>query len=119
MTAADILKSALSFMGAKPEDNDVEESFAVTWLNMSLQESLSCENSIREARELERYVTAPFIEKLNDEVSFSEELCRVSLPYALCSYICMSEDEAFNSTEFRNKFIMSLNDFSKINFDLG
>ncbi|MEG1995956.1 MAG: hypothetical protein RR036_00445 [Oscillospiraceae bacterium] len=118
MTARQILKSALSLTSTIAADSDVDE-FALDWLNTAISECLCCENSIRQAKKMPILTTAPLVLTLDENVDYSDNLCRVSLPYSLASCIFLDANDGAKYAEFRNRFIASLSDFAKISFKTG
>ncbi len=112
MTGEEIYGIALSYVfERKREDADYEEFFPV-FLNTVMQEALAYENMIRRKSGKAALVTAPKITKseMNDELDFSESLCRVALPYGVASFYCQDDGDSYRAADYRNRFIVALGD---------
>ena len=110
MTGEEIYEIALSFVfERKREDKDYLDFFPL-FLNTTMQEALPYENMIRRksgkvARALAPRITA---EQMNEEIDFSEELCRVALPYGVAAYYWQDEGDSYRAADYRQRFIIAL-----------
>ncbi len=117
MKAYDIYKSAVALMFEKPgQDKGFEEMFPQL-LSSLLFEALPYENSTRPLRGLEKLVNAPVITSLEDEIDYSEEICRVALPYGVCAYFYQDDGESGNALMYRERFVNALSDAARCSFE--
>lgn len=112
MKGEEIYEIALSFVfERKREDADYEEFFP-TFLNTAMQEALAYENMIRRKIGKIELSAAPKITKseMNEELDFSESLCRVALPYGVASFYCQDDGDNYRAQDYRNRFVTALSD---------
>lgn len=86
MTGQQIYELASSFLYEIDGEDEDSKRFAVGFINILLQETLACENSIRECESVEILKEAPYITSLTDEIPYSPQLTRVALPYGVASW---------------------------------
>ena len=112
MTGEEIYEIALSFVfERKREDADYEEFFP-TFLNTVMQEALAYENMIRRKSGRAALSVAPKITKdgMNEELDFSESLCRAALPYGVAAFYCQDDGDNYRAADYRKRFITALAD---------
>ena len=115
MTAYGIYKGALAHIFEKDgEDRRFKEMFCPI-LSALLAESLVYENSIRESEGKEKLLSAPVAESMEDEIPYSEALCRIALPLGVAAYFMQDDGEARKSAIFRERFVDALNEAAKWN----
>jgi len=110
MTGEEIYEIALSFVfERKREDADYEDFFPL-FLNSVMQEALAYENMIRRRKGKVALAVAPRItkEQMNEELDFSEGLCRVALPYGVAAFYCQDDGDSYRAADYRNRFIAAL-----------
>ncbi len=75
-----------------------------------MQEALPYENMIRRKSGKVARALAPRItsEQMSEEVDFSEELCRVALPYGVAAYYWQDEGDSYRAADYRQRFIIAL-----------
>ncbi len=114
-TAYDIYKNALALIFEKDgEDRRFKEMFCPI-LSALLAECLVYENSIRASEGREKLPSAPVAESLEDEIPYSEVLCRTALPLGAAAYFMQDDGEARKSALFRERFVDALNEAAKWN----
>ena len=117
MKAYDIYKSASALMFEKPgQDKGFQEMFPQL-LSSLLCEAMPYENSTRIGRGLSRLKTAPVITSLEDEIDYSDEICRVALPFGACAYFFQDDGENHNALMYRERFVNALADAAKCSFE--
>ncbi len=117
MKAYDIYKGAVALMFEKPgQDKSFEEMFPQL-LSSLLGEALPYENSTRLLRGKEKLTSAPIITSLEDEVDYSEEICRVALPFGVCAYFFQDDGESSSSLMYRERFVNALSDAARCSFE--
>lgn len=115
MTGQDIYELASSFLYEVDGEDADSKKFAVGFLNILLQETINCENSMRLFRDLEPLDEAPFIKSLTEEIPYQPELTRVALPYGLASWYFQEAMDNFQAENYRSKYLAAVTDASKIN----
>ena len=112
MTGEEIYETALSYVfERKRADADYLDFFPM-FLNTVMQEALSYENIIRRKSGKIALAVAPKITKdtMNNEIDFSESLCRVALPYGVAAFYCQDDGDNYRAADYRNRFIIALAD---------
>ncbi len=117
MKAYDIYKSAAALMFELPGQDKAFETMFPELLNSLLVEALPYENSSRKSRGLKTIETAPVIATLEDDVDYSDEICRVALPYGVAAYFSQDDGEGHNALMYRERFVDALSDAAKCNFE--
>lgn len=113
MTGQDILTMALAFVSEKVEGSDYKD-FALPWLNLLLQESLTVENSIRIFEERAQLASAPYLTDLSETIPYADSITRIALPYGLASHIYVNEDYDARAQDARNKYVNALSEAQKV-----
>ncbi len=110
MTGEEIYEIALGLVfERKREDADYEEFFPI-FLNTVMQEALPYENMMRRKSGKVELPVAPKITKngMNEQVDFSEGLCRAALPYGVAAFYCQDDGDNYRAADYRNRFIEEL-----------
>lgn len=115
MKAQNIYEIASSFLYEVDGEDTDSKKFAVGFLNILLQETLNCENSIRLWKDMETLDEAPFLTSLNDDIPYQPELTRVALPYGLASWYFQEAMDNFQAENYRNKYLAAVAEAGKVN----
>ena len=110
MTAEQVYELALSYVfERKRADADYLEFFPM-FLNTVMQEAIAYDNVIRQKSGKARRDIAPMITEatMNEELDFSESLCRVALPYGVAAFYCQDDGDNYRAADYRNRFITAL-----------
>ena len=113
MKVKEIYETALSFLFEAPNEDKSFKENTPKLLNVLLVEALPYENSIRKSNGQVEAPMAPVVKTLDDEVPFSDSICRLALPYGLCSHFYTDEGDSYRSQDYRLRFIDALNELSK------
>lgn len=105
MTVRDIYILGASLVGDKENDDQDELLFAVPYLNILMQESLTCENSLRRRDGQEQLAEAPTVASTADDVPYHPELVRVAFPYGLAWQYHQEAGNLGLAAQYRNMFI--------------
>lgn len=115
MTGQQIYELASSFLYEVDGEDEDSKRFAVGFINILLQECLSCENSMREFREKELLEEAPYITSLTEEIPYQPELTRVAFPYGVASWFFQEALDNFQAENYRSKYLAAVTEASKVN----
>ena len=110
MTAEKVYEIALSFVfERKRQDADYLEFFP-NFLNSVMQEALAYENMIRRKSGKIALAIAPAITEaeMENELDYSESLCRVALPYGVAAFYCQDDGDNYRAADYRSRFITAL-----------
>ena len=114
MKVKEIYETALSFLFEAPNEDRAFKQNTPKLLNVLMAEALPYENTIRANNGENELLTSPTVKTLEDDVPFSNSVCRVALPYGLCSYFCSDDGDSYKSQDFRLRFVDALNELSKV-----
>ena len=112
MTAYEIIGKGFALAG-EYLDMFPDKQLAITWLNVSLAESLVAENHIRQYKNTEQLSQPVVVKNLSDNVDFDIGLCSIALPYGLASYLSADREDSYMSAIFRNRFVTALQNVAK------
>lgn len=115
MTGQDIYELASSFLYEIDGEDEDSKRFAVGFINILLQETLNCENSMRLFKGLETLDEAPYIKNLSEEIPYQPELTRVALPYGVASWFFQEALDNFQAENYRSKYLAAVTEASKFN----
>lgn len=116
MKAYDIYKKSLALLFEREgEDKLFYNSFCPILTSVAV-EALPYENSVRESRGEEKISKLPEISNMDDEVSMSDEICALALPYGVASHFLDDDGESVRSAIFRERFLTALYNAKKHNF---
>lgn len=118
MTGQDIYEIASSMIYERSGEDADSQEFSVPFLNITLQECLDVENSIRRYKGRAVLIEAPYITALSETIDYDGAITRVAMPYALASHFYREAMDNYNSQDFRARFISALNDARKHNVTL-
>lgn len=110
MTAYAIYTRALSFIFERAEKDADFKEFFPSFCNTAMQEALPYENAIRRKNEDTELTTFSEItaDNINDNMEFSESLCRAALPYGVASFYFQDEGDNYRANDYRQRFINAL-----------
>lgn len=115
MTGQQIYELASSFLYEIDGEDEDSKRFAVGFINILLQETLACENSIRECEGVEILKEAPYITSLTDEIPYSAQLTRVALPYGVASWFFQEALDNFQAENYRSKYLAAVTEATRMN----
>ena len=115
MTGQQIYELASSFLYETDGEDEDSKRFAVGFINILLQETLACENSIKEYDGRERLKEAPYITSLTDEIPYSPQLTRVALPYGVASWFFQEALDNFQAENYRSKYLAAVTEATRMN----
>ncbi|MBR6651408.1 MAG: hypothetical protein IKL36_08395 [Clostridia bacterium] len=110
MTAEEVYELALSYVFERKRQDKEYLDFFPLFLNTVMQEALAYENMLRRKSGSIALAIAPRItaEQMNEELDFSESLCRVALPYGVAAFYCQDDGDSYRAADYRNRFIIAL-----------
>lgn len=108
-TARDIYVIAASLIGDRENDDKDERDLTIPYMNILLQESLECENSIRAAHGEPILGAAPVIEDLENGLVYHDQLVRAAFPYGLAWQYHQEAGNLGLAAQYRNMFIEAVN----------
>ena len=109
MTGKEVLKLSLNLLF---EETDEYNSAAVSFLNLLIPELFVTEQQIRKAKGLEELSAVPYIESLEDEIPYNEELVRAALPFGLAAHITFDDGDMAKVSYFRQLYVNAVNTFT-------
>ncbi len=112
MTAYEIINKGFGLAGESFEDFPHKE-LAVTWLNVTLAESLDAENAIRKKNGKELLSEPVMIKQRTDTADMADTICSIALPYGVASYLFNDREDNYMAAVFRNRFITALQNRAK------
>ncbi|MDR1574098.1 MAG: hypothetical protein LBS24_07290 [Clostridiales Family XIII bacterium] len=118
VTAQTVYELSLSFLYEyRDRDKDYKKTF-MGFLNATLQECLSIQNSILVSRGEAPYIYAPFFtdDDYTEVVPYEEALTRTAIPYAIASYYFQDENNPQMVYEYRARFVNAANEAAKAVF---
>lgn len=115
MTAAEIFKTACSYLSQTVEESDDVAGFAPGWLNVLLAESFETENALRRADGMPELAEVPFIrtETMQKEIPYHDVLTRIALPYGLASDLERDAEDDYRVNLFRNMYVVALEEAAR------
>lgn len=108
-TVRDIYVIAAAFIGDREYDDTDERDLSVPYMNVLLQETLNCENSIRKMHDEPLLGTAPVIDSLDNGLVYHDELVRAAFPYGLAWQYHQEAGNLGLAAQYRNMFIEAVN----------
>lgn len=112
MTVLSLLEHACALVpGTKAADKTLQQ-LCFKWLEILLEESRNCENSLR-GNSLEKLASAPEIVELGEEIEYSAVLLKTALPYGLAAFVAEEDDNAYLAANMRMRFIAALLDLQR------
>ena len=104
MTADQIFTNAIALMFAEESDKaDYRANFLAN-LNMKLEETFSCNNSIRLKKGKEPLEEPPIITDLQQEVGYEFEVERSLLALGVAGDLYVDDDETGISNDYRERY---------------
>lgn len=113
MTGFDIYTAAAATLYTDTGKNVADEKFTVQFLNRIMQETLSCENSIREASGEELLTAAPVIHTLDQAIPYHDDLTRTAFVYELASLYQQEELDAYQASYYHGMYLQAVHDAKK------
>lgn len=108
MKVRDIYILAAALIGDRENDDVDERDMTVPYMTVLLQESLDCENSMRERDGQELLPAAPIL-GLDSEVPYHDALVRGAFPYGLAWQYHQEAGNLSLASQYRNMFIDAVN----------
>ena len=103
-TANQIFTNVIALMFAEESDKaDYRANFLAN-LNMKLEETFSCNNSIRLKKGLDPLGAPPFISDLERPVEYEFEVTRSLLPLGIAGDLYVDDDETGISNDYRERY---------------
>jgi len=109
MTVKDIFKLSAALIGDKVNSDPEALELSVPVMNILLQESFKCENSMRIRDGQETLASAPFVTTVEDEIPYHEELVRAAMPYGVAWQLHQDAGNFSLAATYRNMFIDAVN----------
>lgn len=104
MTADQIFTSVIALMFAEESDKPDYQANFLANLNMKLEETFSCNNSIRISKKKEPLEEPPLIADLQQEVEYEFEVTRSLLPLGIAGDLYVDDDETGISNDYRERY---------------
>lgn len=115
MTGQQIYELASSFLYEIDGEDEDSKRFAVGFINILLQETLNCENSMRLFKGLDTLEEAPMITSLEENIPYQPELTRVAFPYGVASWFFQEALDNFQAENYRSKYLSAVTEAGKLN----
>ena len=93
MTGNDLLNFALAHMGEASSAASDYLGYAIPAINVLLSECFDINNSIREYKKLKPLKEHPFIQKLDEEIPYEQELMVECLSYGLAAKLILEDND--------------------------
>ena len=90
-TVQELYDLAKATMFEKPTSKDYD-NYIIPWLNVLLQENFNLNNHLRLKHDEDELEDCPWMESMDDEVSYEVEMCREILPYGLAANFFIDDD---------------------------
>ena len=111
-TAQQIFNMTIGLMNEDINNSPSFKTFFIPTLNTILGETLEQENILRYRDGVEELTAAPFIENMEDEIPYHEELLRNVVPWGVGMVLWLGDDELERATFFSTKYDENKNDTS-------
>ena len=108
MTVREVYVLGAALIGDREYDDADERDFSPPYMTIMLQESLNCENSMRERDGQELLAAAPIL-GLDDEIPYHDDLVRAAIPYGLAWQYHQEAGNLGLAAQYRNMFIEAVN----------
>ena len=103
-TAQQIFNMTIGLMNEDINNSPSFKTFFIPTLNTILGETLEQENILRYRDGVEELTAAPFIENMEDEIPYHEELLRNVVPWGVGMVLWLGDDELERATFFSTKY---------------
>ena len=116
MTGKEVYESACSILFEKPGQDMAFYNSALSLINLLIAEAIPYQNN-RNRAEGKEEIDVFRIKTLDDEIALDSPIVSLALPYGLASYFYQDETDNFLSQEYRNRFIVALEECKKCTMD--
>ncbi|MBQ5755518.1 MAG: hypothetical protein IIV90_07585 [Oscillospiraceae bacterium] len=113
MTGNEIYREALALLGQRPEENDLWDKLAPSWLNMVLAESHSAENSLRRFLGLNELSQPQRVKSLEEKLKYQNRL-RTALVNGMASILWDEGHDRPKALDYRARFAAALAETEKV-----
>ena len=103
-TAQQVFNMTIGLMNEDINNSPSFKTFFIPTLNTILGETLEQENILRYRDGVEELTAAPFIENMEDEIPYHEELLRNVVPWGVGMVLWVGDDELERATFFSTKY---------------
>lgn len=103
-TAQQVFNMTIGLMNEDINNSPSFKTFFIPTLNTILGETLEQENILRYRDGVEELTAAPFIENMEDEIPYHEELLRNVVPWGVGMVLWLGDDELERATFFSTKY---------------
>lgn len=103
-TAQKVFDITLGLMNESANNSPSFKTYFLPTLNTVLGEILEQENLLRYRDGMEELKTAPFIEDMEDEIPYHDELIRNVIPWGVGMILWLGDDELERATFFSTKY---------------
>lgn len=115
MKISEVFNLAMSLLPTNTSEDDSLEQYIVGWVNLTLQEMLEAENSLRRFYGEEPLNKAPVLEDIEDEIDYHDALVRYALVYNIASLCCKDDDDTYWANDYRNRYVVAVQEALKMN----
>ena len=103
-TAQQVFNMTIGLMNEDINNSPSFKTFFIPTQNTILGETLEQENILRYRDGVEELTAAPFIENMEDEIPYHEELLRNVIPWGVGMVLWLGDDELERATFFSTKY---------------
>ena len=103
-TAQQVFNMTIGLMNEDINNSPSFKTFFIPTLNTILGETLEQENILRYREGVEELTAAPFLENMDDEFPYHEELLRNVVPWGVGMVLWLGDDELERATFFSTKY---------------
>ncbi len=84
------------------------QAFFPSLVTLLAQEALPYENARRAVRLEPVLEQAPTVESMQDDIPYSDPICRLALPYGIASFFFQDEMDDYRAQDYRARYILAL-----------
>lgn len=116
MNVSQVYKTTLAIMSENESNASSYTEFVIPNINIILSELFDIENSIRSEVSVDLLNAIPVVSAMDEEIPYSEQLCRTVLPYGLAVYLAMGDDEYSKAGFYDSRYQMAKAKYARANY---
>lgn len=117
-TAQDIFQHTIALMNEMQSNSSGYKEFYLGILNQVLAECLELENGLRVQEGLAPYKEAPYLESMDEQVPYHQQLILNVLPYGVGTLLFLGDDENPKATYFSSKYNENKMKYGVVTYEL-
>ncbi len=110
MTGLQIYNLASAMLYEDTGTNLPEERYTVHFLNRIIAETFMLENNMRESEGKELLTKIPWVERIEEEIPYHEEILRTVFVYALAEHYWTEELDTYQADLNRARYLNAINE---------